>query len=415
MLDFGQSISTNKAPDEQDPGSTIQVFYHSQECQHSLQEACQSEGMGAPASEAVNADELHSQIKNLKASLIFIETDTNTEKLATSLCHMASRSNDIVLIGQDDSISLIRKLASLGFYYLLWPASRQDIVELLRSLRSDRALDKRPQSARTAMRIAVVGMKGGCGSSLVAVETATNLIEETSQPVLLVDHNYHDSNLHILLGKPSLNRKRIDSQTLASFDNSQAVDSIQAQSQLVRIQTNLNYFGLDNTSSETRKLWSFSQSVLESQTREHSFIVEDYPSPTKYILASQNHLSTLTDCLIIVIPPTLSGLYATRGFLQHLQFEQSQSPHKVRLLAVINHSQPDCTLNLQDAEEYLEQPVAAELPWQAGCENQLIEGHGLKEGKQELNLALENLTRCIIGKPQSAPSLWQRVKQWCLA
>lgn len=414
MLDFGQSTKTNKTPDEQNTDSTIQVFYHSQACLQSLQEACQSDGLGIPGSESFLAEELHSKIKDSKASLIFIETDSNTEELAASLCHIASRNNDIVLIGQDDSISLIRKLASLGFYYLLWPASRQDIVELLRSLSSDRALDKRPQSARTAMRIAVVGMKGGCGSSLIAAETARNLIEETSQPVLLVDHDYHDSNLHILLGKQSLGRKPVDSQTLANFDSSQAVDAIQAQSQLVRTQTNLNYFGLENTKAETSKLWSFSQAILESQTREHSFIVEDYPSSKKYLLASQNHLSALADCLILVVPPTLSGLHAARSFLQHLHFEQSQSPNKVRTLTVINHSQPGSTINLQDAEEYLEQPLAAELPWQAGCESQLIEGDGLKEGKQELNLALENLTRSIIGKPQSTPTLWQKVKQWCL-
>ena len=415
MLDFGQSTKTNKTLDEQNTGSTIQVFYHSQECQQSLQEACQSEGFGVPGSEPFIAEELYRTIKDSKASLIFIETDGNTEELAASLCHIASRNNDIVLIGQDDSISLIRKLANLGFYYLLWPASRQDIVELLRSLRSDRALDNRPQSARMAMRIAVVGMRGGCGSSLVAAETARNLIEETSQPVLLVDHNYHDSNLPILLGKQSLGRKTIDSQTLASFDDSQAVDSIQAQSQLVRIHTNFNYLGLENTKAETRKLWSFTQGVLESQTREHSFIVEDYPSSTKYILASQSRLSTLADCLIVVVPPTLSGLHAARSFLQHLHFEQSSSSNKVRTLTVINHSQPGSTINLQDAEEYLEQSLMTELPWQTGCENQLIEGNGLKEGNQDLNLALENLTRCIIGKPQATPSLWKKVKQWCLA
>ncbi|MTI15559.1 AAA family ATPase [Sansalvadorimonas verongulae] len=413
MLDFSKNPqSSTQSTSEQPAASTIEVFYQTQACLTALEEACRLEGMDTPAPEPFNRVRIPEQIKSSKASLIFIETSTDTEEFAAFLRHLVSRQHDIVLIGSDDSIRLIRKLASLGFYYLLWPASRPDIVELMRGLQNNHALNNRPQSARNAMRIAVVGVKGGCGSSMVAVELARNLLKETSQPVLLADHNYQDSNHHILLGRQSLGRKPVDAQTLASFADAQTVDAIHAQSQLFRLQTNFHYLGLENTEIPSEDIWRFTQGILETQAKEHSFIIEDYSSMAKYLLISQK--TAMVDCLIVVVPPSLSGLYGARTLLQHLGSVHGQAQKIVRTLTIINHNQPNSTVKSQDAEEYLQCTLSAELPWQPGCENYLTEGRGLPGDKLAVGFALENLARCILGKPQAETSLWHTVKQWCL-
>ncbi|WP_281647984.1 hypothetical protein [Parendozoicomonas sp. Alg238-R29] len=408
MLDFNKTTKS-----EQEPVSTnsIQVFYKTHECLRQLQEACQSEGLGAPSGIAFDSDTHHKQLQDSKASLTFIETDDDVEKLALSLCHIVSRNSDIVLIGQNDSIGVVRKLASLGFYYLLWPASRQDIVELIRVLQNDRLLKRRPQNARSAMRIAVVGTKGGCGGSLVAAELSRNLIKETSQPVVLADHSYQGSNLNIMLGQQTLSRKRVCDQILAEYAEVQTVDPIYAQSLLIQIQQLWSYLGIDSTSTQAEKLWQYSNSVLGSIAREHAFIVEDYPSSTKCILSNQS-LQATADCLVVVISPTLSGLQAAKAFLNNLKDRQHSN---LRTLLVINHSQPESPVSKKDIEEYLEQPIAVELFWYKGCEAILTEGNGLQPDKHKLGLALKDLTNLIIGKPLATENIWQKICSWCLS
>ena len=54
------------------------------------------------------------------------------------------------------------------------------------------------------MRVGVIGLKGGSGCTLLTCELAYSLAKESQKQVILVDHAYTGSNMHIMLGKKTL-------------------------------------------------------------------------------------------------------------------------------------------------------------------------------------------------------------------
>ncbi len=387
MFDFDdfEQVSAG-ATERQASTAKIMVVYRTEQCLHTVQEAVCFEGLELSGAIGYDADKLPDLLIGCSAQLLLIETGndfgTGVEQQLFDLRHLLPRECQVVLLGPDGSMSLVRRLRQQGFLYLLWPASRQDIVDQLKLCLHQRQMT----NAHNTMRVAVMGCKGGCGTTLVAASLARSLADETGQSGMLVDHGYRGGNMHVMLGLSDLADKASAKRESVVFD--QALDFIQASSLEIKVSEKLNYL----TGPDRERI----HEAVDLLSWDNNFLVEDCAneSPFSNREPDEDWLSSL-NALVITVHPSLSGLYLCKCLLERLEQRRSS----VRCFLVLNYCQPNKQIDRTMVEQYLNRSIACELPWYPHCEDYLITGKSFVSGTGALGLPLQNLARQLLGKP----------------
>ncbi|WP_461537853.1 AAA family ATPase [Spongorhabdus nitratireducens] len=399
-----------KSPESQQKLTSCGLFYQTPECFRLLEEALLYSGIGAPVARSCTPATLEDNVAGTDFSLIFIEVSDGLLKRARTLRSLLPQATKVVLIGTEDSIRTLRAVEELGFYYLPWPAEKQDVVSFLQTLRH-KANQSPALPARLAMRIAVVGLKGGSGCTMLTSQLAFELAEESQQQVIVVDHGYTGSNMSVMLGKRDLIRQQINSQGMSHLTLGNTLDPVSAQGQLSPVANQISYLGFEleleqkqTTAAHADSLREYSNRVVEALQPSANFIIEDYSAAANFY-PHPDWLCTQSDLIILVIQPTLSGQNEARAFLERLQQINDATDTPTRLLLVLNHCRPAAHIERKAVEQYLGQAVAIELPYTKHCESILASGQQLSKSRSRLSLPLTNLTRLILGKPPRKPSL----------
>ncbi|CAM3513643.1 hypothetical protein [Parendozoicomonas haliclonae] len=404
MLDFDDLKSDGSTDSKLLDRGSIQLIYQSEQCLQTVREALASEGLADPETLSGELMACFDQLAGSQAQLVIVEagnmtsTDLTSDNLSEQLKllrRLLPNQCAIILLGEDNRISIERQWRRRGIRYLYWPATRDDLIELVRECLAPTAT----RSTHSALRIGIVGAKGGAGCSFLAAQLARALAVETGQPGLLVDHAENGSNLHVMLGQSELEARSRETRT--SLSGEPILDFVTASSLQIRISQHLNYLG--SGASELNR------QAVDLLAWDNSFVVEDGGS----LLLSHNPewLSSL-NIVLLIIPATLSGLAQGRLFLEQLQNEYADGERNPRCILVLNHNQPGRQITRQLAEQYFKRTLQAELPWIDRCEDWLITGTLPESGCPKLAAPLNDLARTLLGKTQRDESLFNRLLHW---
>ena len=422
MFDFGEKNTANtlnvgetsSQPDQLEQSHESLIIYQDSECFRLLSEVMQRQGFPVPKGIQSNTSRVPLILKTNRQPLIFIEASNSAVGLTDAIRRLVSHQSRVVIIGREDCITVYRRIRGMGFYYLLLPADTTEINYLLNILKNDQRYTRGPMHSRAAMRIAVVSMKGGTGCTLVSTELSFALQRETGQPVIVTDHNYNLSNMHIMLGKKDLARSPLSSESLKQQRLTNTIDPVGVQSRLVPVVDQISYMGVESRNLNPEHIREYTHLMLDTQSREANFIVEDFSGSINFY-PDPAWLCPIADCVVLMVQPTLSGLHETRQYLQHVKEADNEDP-STRILLVLNHTTPEKTIDRKLIEQYLDCPITAELPYVKSCEGLLTSGKRLIDGRSGLATELNRLSHIVLGRnPDTTGSfvtrLTDRLKQ----
>ncbi|MCL6268525.1 ParA family protein [Sansalvadorimonas sp. 2012CJ34-2] len=374
------------------------LFYQTEECRNQLEEAMKYEGMEVPFCHPCTDSNITDVITGVESPLVLVEIKEDLVNLARLLHPLISHQTRVVLIGRENTITSLRTVEHLGFYYLYWPAEKTDVAAFLHELQEDLQQGKGPQSSRLAKRVAVVGPKGGSGCTMITCELAHGLVKETQQQVILVDHGYTGSAMHIMLGKRDLERMPISEQAQRHHTLGNILDHVGAQSQLSQVDKKISYLGFEIENGGGDELREYTNNVLEPLRNDANFILEDYSASVKFY-PQPKWLCLLMDCVIIVVQPTLSSVFETRQFLEVFNRVNEVLSNPARSILVLNHCNPKDSVEKESIEQYLQRPVDIHIPYFKQCEEFLTSGQRFVSSKTPLTRPFINLARLVVGKP----------------
>jgi len=193
-----------------------------------------------------------------------------------TLIGLCGRATQIIAIGLTNDVGLYRRLVDLGVAdYLVKPVQSQTLLDAIQAAsRNDRA---DPAPARAARVIAMIGARGGVGTTMLAVSTAWTLSKEQLLRVVLLDLDLHFGSLALSLDlEPSRGLREI-------LGDPERVDSLLIKSAM--------------SSAGDRLRVLAAEEPLE----------EPLPNNPAGIDALLNDLAGSTDYVVVDVPRSLSG------------------------------------------------------------------------------------------------------------
>ncbi len=407
MFDLTEKLSIKKIQKQVVVNCTF--YFQTAPCRTLIEESLHFAGMGGSACYPVNSENLIEKVASQDSPIVIIEAGDQVITVANNIRHQLHHQTQVILIGSDNSITTLRHLETLGFYYLLWPADKQDVTTLLNELQENVSNNTGIHQRRRAMRTGVIGLNGGVGCTLIAAELAYAIADDSQKQVILVDHACAGSNINIMVGKRDLPRRRIRDQGLAYQTPGASLDHMGAQSQLTRIDRLISYLGYELETHSGEEVREYCNQVLEQLARDVNFYIEDYSASVKFYPDPQ-WLCSLLDCAIIVVQPSLSSLNEVKRYLQLFRQINENLPNPARLIIILNCNQPGVAVNIKSVESFLQCTVDIVLPFYKHCEEQVTTGNRFFSSKSSLALPFTNLSRLILGKPLIRESLLSRLQ-----
>lgn len=168
-------------------------------------------------------------------NLIIVETDSTEDILeyqTDSLAEVCDPGTELIVVGHRNDIALYQKLLAMGVSnYMVYPVTIGSIIAAINEVYRE------PERTKIGRIHAVVGSKGGVGSSTIAQNLAHEMAEETRSEVLLID-------MDLCFGTASLNFDVEANQGLRELiDQSDRVDSAMLDRVLVRHGSHLSLLG----------------------------------------------------------------------------------------------------------------------------------------------------------------------------
>ncbi|GAM58831.1 type II/IV secretion system ATPase tadZ/cpaE [Vibrio ishigakensis] len=176
-LDIDKKKSSSPKPSQPAQTGGATLFFSSSDCRDGVIEAYNFEGLEEP--KCIKGLPTSTKEKELGDVVIVEMTNSiDIQADAQEINAQLPNSKTVILLGQTDSIQVLRNLEKMGFYYLPWPSDKLELIECLKQASRDER--KRYESGyfRKAKRIAVVGAKGGIGTSVISTELSALLAKK---------------------------------------------------------------------------------------------------------------------------------------------------------------------------------------------------------------------------------------------
>ncbi|MEF1187598.1 chromosome partitioning protein ParA, partial [Vibrio sinaloensis] len=164
----------------------------------------------------------------LEIVIVELNESNNVTEDMRRISHLLPNSASVIVVGSEDAISTIRNLKEMGFYYLFWPVSKQELIDFVKNVSDNRQRNAGLGKAREAKKVAFWGASGGVGNSLLVAEIACELSSKKNSSCVVIDHDFVGGNLDILLGLKKFEKKDIPPGALTSnLDTSYALNMTQ--------------------------------------------------------------------------------------------------------------------------------------------------------------------------------------------
>lgn len=408
MFDLAQAITQQTDESRKNEGpSGCSLFYQTEQCQQLILEVFRFEGWQAPNS-------LKTYGKNPKVEdvelqqIIVIEMNQSNDIVedVKQFAHELPNHKGIVIIGQEDTISTMRALKDMGFYYLLWPLNKSELTDFLKHVHSNQQRFSGVLKNRKAKRVAVIGTKGGVGATLVGVELAACLADGGAETIL-VDHQYHYSSVDIMLGHKNLVKQNSINLAQHLYD----MDAVSANDYLIDITKHLRLLAVEGKDSQDTLL-SYSRSVSAILLYNANFIIEDFSAAISTNVDIEQLVEPF-DILVLVLEPTVASVRAARQFMDQIKSYNLEHQQETRILLFLNYHRPKEAFSLTQAEveTHLEQNIDVSLNFDNRCSSLLLQGQRLHKVKTIASAAFNDLALLVHGKTlMQAPSVLNKLK-----
>lgn len=306
------------------------------------------ERKGATIEEAITLYE-----QNASPTVIIVQTNDTGDGFRDKLARLAEHCTEgtsALVIGPVNDVQLYRTLTAIGVSdYLVHPVSLYDMAEAIsRTLLS-------MLGATHAKLIAVVGAKGGAGTTNIAHLAATMAAEVLGQKTVLIDAAAGHSTLWAQFGF-SPTGTLVEAAKAAIDRDHDTLSRI-----LMAVSENLTFLNtgaeplLDDTSK--KKLFEM---LLERMLGQYPVVIADLsatsPSIQAHVLARANHA-------LIVTTPTVNALSLTRTLIKEVLAMRGQDGEALRLVVNRRGEMPSFEVPEKDISDAVGFPVAATLPY----------------------------------------------------
>ncbi|WP_068716658.1 AAA family ATPase [Vibrio tritonius] len=393
--------SKQKQEAEQEQIQTV-LFYQTESCQNLVQESYRFEGIAEPATLLNNDDEIaeHVRLQSVEIVIIELNDSKNIAKDAERISHLLPSHASVIVIGSEDAISTIRNLKALGFYYLFWPITKQELIDFVRSVHENRERNRGPGQNRRAKRVSILGAKGGVGATAITAELSYLLSEEKHASCVVVDHNYTSGNIDIMLGIQKFEKRRMQRGAFTELlDLSSARGLLYKQSEL------LSVLGLTSKEFSHEEIAEYHRSVINVMMSECNFIIEDFSASSGQVHLEKNSWLD-SDCIILVLSPTVSSL-RDAGRLK-LLLDKVPLSERPRVLVVVNHTCPEkfSTVTFSEIEKFLEIKPDAIVPFISNFGEEILNGKRLAKLNNKSSVPIRALASLVVGEKTIAKSSW---------
>lgn len=380
---------------------TSVLFFQTEDCRSLVKEAYRFEGLVTPVL-LQNSDELikeHVRYENIEIVIIELNDSQDVTADAERIGHLLPNDASVIVIGSEDAISTIRNLKQMGFYYLFWPVTKHELIEFVISVHENRNRNRGLGQKRKAKQVSILGCKGGVGTTFVSSEVAHLLSEDKRSSCVLVDHDYQGGNIDIMMGIKQFEKRELRPGSFAS-----TLDNTSAQSLLTRHTKMLSVLSLTSSGMANGDIKEYTKAVIDQVAVDVNFIVDDVSSVVRQTFA-QDELLGISDTIILVFPPTVSGLREAARIKQQLT-EVKQPDSQLRLLLVMNYTIPQsaATVTLAEAEKYLHQKVDVVIPYIKKLDAMILNTKRVCQQKGKASKALHGLASLIVGEDEPKKS-----------
>lgn len=398
MLDLTEALKSTQTADET-LGLGSVLFYQSEHCRDLVKEVFRFDALGEPELRQMKASSWGEffAANQLNIDMVLIEL-TDCEDVVTRMAELAPQipnTASVIVIGKEDAISTIRSLKEMGFYYVFWPVVKSELSDFMRHVVKNHHGGKGLGKERKAKRIAVVGSKGGVGASLLSCELARFLRKETQSRVMLVDHNYTDSNLDVLLGMDDY--PKID-MSKSSVQLTQ-LDEDSAHSMLLKVNDGLSLLAIDGEKTAVTECLKESDAVASLLLRRFNLIVEDFSASVPFAIDYKQFCESY-DTVVVVADPTVSSIRSAKRMLHSLDMAARMSLKTPRSLLVLNQHRTfrDGILYKNEIEKELARVVDVEVAYDKTIPATLLSGKRFIDLNGKFSAKVLMLSGLVLGR-----------------
>lgn len=399
MFDLVDILNKNKTKIETKHDRLNSVlFYQTESCRQLVNEAYRFEGISTPIviENADNKIKDHVADTHVEICLIELNNSTDVAKDAKRISHLLPNDASVIVIGCEDAISTIRNLKAMGFYYLFWPITKQELLDFVQNVYDNRTRNTGLGQHRQAKQISFIGSKGGVGTTLLTAEIAHLLTTEKKSSSLIVDHQYSGGNLDIMMGLKQFSKRNIQAGMLTS-----GLDSASAQSLITKVNSKLSVLALAASDLNNLELKDYTRAVVKEVAKSANFIIEDLAA-TPDSEQELKKLVELCDCIVVVIEPTVASLRDAARITTQITQAQSHSTtaSELRILTVLNYRLPAkyASVSQQEVEKYTGKPIDIVIPYEEKVDLLLLEGLRIVDTKSKMALQIKALSSLLLGE-----------------
>ncbi len=325
-------------------------------------------------------------------SLIIIETDTTGDSFVGRLEALSANCDEgtaAIIVGPVNDVNLYRKLTSMGVSdYLVRPVAQDTLSEVIAKTLIDQ------MGVSDSRLIAVVGAKGGVGTTSLTQALVLGLSQDLNQKTFLMDAAGGWSTLGIGLGFEPIAKISEATRVAANHD----VDSLKR----LLVQPN----------DKLSVLASGSDPMLENMVEPEEYetlidlLMTSYPVVVVDLSASRPALKkavlSRAHELLLVTTPTLPSLRAARTLMHEIKTLQGGATHGLDLVVNMQGLAPGKEVPKADIKAALEREPSTVIPFDPklffGAEAEGKNISQMKGGEQIVDLMLP-LARKVVKNP----------------
>lgn len=372
------------------------LFFQTTQCKELVLEAYRFEGAASPSIAKNSEEDIIDHVRSSEIEIVIVELNNSEDvsKDAERIRHLLPNDASVIIIGSEDAISTIRNLKSIGFYYLFWPITKQELIDFVRSVSDNRKRNssRGPGQNRRAKYISIIGSKGGVGATFICAEMAYQLSANKKASCLVVDQNHFTGNLDIMMGIKDFERRKVQKGEVTS-----SLDETFAQSLVYRQNSLLSLLSLSSEHLDSAELLDYTNVIVDFLAVDANFVIEDCSASVGFSIASDNFISQC-DSIVLVIEPSVSSLRDAARMKESIQKLNQNS--SLRIILVLNHTMPKkaATVTREDVETFLKQKIDIEIPFCEQLPASILDNKRIAKTSLKAAKPLQELTSIILGE-----------------
>ncbi|UAX43005.1 AAA family ATPase [Pasteurella canis] len=275
--------------------------------------------------------------------IIDIHSESDIKVISESVYSVIPQNVWCCVIGENDSISLAQKLLNEGILYFHADSQLNQMAEKIVS-------GVNIPIIRHTVKIAVLGCKGGIGSSMISAHLANEIVSNKKVPVLLAQGDLGSQDLDLLFDK-------------------------KIQGDVVEFESNFDLF--------SGRISRLSSSV----TDKYNFVIYDQP----IFNVNKEDFSRVLEygnSFVLVIERRISSLRVAKQFLDECDRIRSSTGKPIRTFICISDNKLETSklMATSDIETLLKCPVDATIPFLKKTDSKTVLSIDLgRTGKKEIN------------------------------